>query len=491
MVLDKNAFWFGNNYTQDCPYGPFSLECTNDSPNEPANLITRIFKDMTIDTSKIDRFLTVKYTTEADKTYEGCGQTWQTGPSRIIDVDPLSSDTIYHPLDTKLQPEMTWDRTPGELYTIIIYDAGSHIAHAIHINYNETEVIKPYSGPLNPTSRANVYAFLLFKQKSFINLTEEWRAKLANPMVSTSYNISDAITELQLEGPIAVNVIRVTADLYSVQTFINRHILNNCAYFVSEALKSHNRSFIPYGVSLSVMMYIKFTSLPIQFDSCCKKYNFPQDDNVNLNPIGNGRLKTYQARTGSPVSVQLVKRTIYPMATNFNGALHTLIAVDPDVPSSSAGTQDKPLLHWFVANIPDGVVSNGTEIKSYIGPAPPDKNDHTYYFLLYEQKSQLSENITEMYAGNDCSGSLSGRCLFDVSRMVSDNNLKLVGASWFKATNDEYVRHNHANRNRDNIATICKGVAGYTPNCVVGHGERIVLSFSVLVLSIFSKLFIV
>ena len=39
--------------------------------------------------------------------------------------------------------------------------------------------------------------------------------------------------------------------------------------------------------------------------------------------------------------------------------MYTLMAVDPDVPFASAGTQERPILHMMVVNIVDGDVSTG------------------------------------------------------------------------------------------------------------------------------------
>ena len=41
------------------------------------------------------------------------------------------------------------------------------------------------------------------------------------------------------------------------------------------------------------------------------------------------------------------------------GDMYTLIAMDPDVPVDSVGTEAKPLLHWLVTNIPGGNVNSG------------------------------------------------------------------------------------------------------------------------------------
>ncbi len=78
---------------------------------------------------------------------------------------------------------------------------------------------------------------------------------------------------------------------------------------------------------------------------------------------------------------------------------HTLIMVDPDVPFPTVGTSQRPLIHWLVINAPRGNIHRGTELHSYKGPRPPNKEPHTYYFLLYKHNSGQPLNIvgTEGY----------------------------------------------------------------------------------------------
>ena len=75
-----------------------------------------------------------------------------------------------------------------------------------------------------------------------------------------------------------------------------------------------------------------------------------------------------------------------------------MLCVDPDVPSPTAGTQDRPLLHWQVINIENGDLSTGHVEKPYAGPMPPDNNPHYYYFLLYEQQMEINASTLMAYA---------------------------------------------------------------------------------------------
>ena len=75
-----------------------------------------------------------------------------------------------------------------------------------------------------------------------------------------------------------------------------------------------------------------------------------------------------------------------------------MIMVDPDVKNSDVGTNEFPLIHWMVSGIPDGIFSDGIEVHSYRGPAPPDQLPHFYYYMLYQQPEDVIISNTENYA---------------------------------------------------------------------------------------------
>nr|KAG5699896.1 hypothetical protein BaRGS_018195 [Batillaria attramentaria] len=66
-----------------------------------------------------------------------------------------------------------------------------------------------------------------------------------------------------------------------------------------------------------------------------------------------------------------------------------------------------------------------------------DPKPHRYYFLLFEQEKDLEPEKLD-YSAVNCSWAFRGRCRFDVMAMVSEHNLKLVGATWMTARFDEY-----------------------------------------------------
>ena len=56
------------------------------------------------------------------------------------------------------------------------------------------------------------------------------------------------------------------------------------------------------------------------------------------------------------------------------------------------------------------------------------------------------------------------RCLFDVKKFTSDNQLTLVGATWMVSEHSSYVKHMHiaGGKSPDEV---CIGVEGYAKPC--------------------------
>lgn len=83
-----------------------------------------------------------------------------------------------------------------------------------------------------------------------------------------------------------------------------------------------------------------------------------------------------------------------------NSKLYTVVMSDPD-PPDPAKPVFREWLHWIVANIPgaaDAEAAKGTEITSYMGPAPPI-GTHRYAFLLFEQPNQEPLQVEDPSGG--------------------------------------------------------------------------------------------
>ena len=96
------------------------------------------------------------------------------------------------------------------------------------------------------------------------------------------------------------------------------------------------------------------------------------------------------------------------------GEMHTLLMIDPDVDDNpTVGTKEKPIVHWLITNIPNGIVDQGDVTLSYRGSMlPADGTTNRYQFLLYQQDGAIDvipedytpgcdryiEDVTETYA---------------------------------------------------------------------------------------------
>lgn len=468
-AADRDLFWFGSPYKTRCP-DPMRLmiDCSNSAPNVEDSIISRVFYSQGLDANLVKKYIDVNYTSPAG-SYSGCGHTW-VKPEKQFTVDPLLYD-VYYPWDVRMQPSITWDAEAGKMYTLIIYDVGSHILHGVFINIeggdlSVSETILTYRGPLNPGGKDNVYTFWLFEQSGRINISDEWRTKFTNSMVS--FNMSDARRDLQLTGPVGLNWVLATADGYSIQSFIDRNIMNNCPLLFERALWNESRFFAKEDITnLQATLSVTYNTPAFFFSSCCTGYTYSATT-IEPSPLGNTLQRCGDVRSAVAPSIDIIKRTYLAAARTFVGTLHTLIMIDMDVPNPLVGTETEPLLHWQIVNIPNGTVELGDVVQTYRGPAPPDNTTHTYYFLLYEQNKHLNVADMARYVGQDCPASVAGRCLFNLALFVLESASPTIpiAANWIRAENDEYVRYMHIQNGNDE-EDVCAGVEGFDIPCPV------------------------
>lgn len=464
--MNNTRFWYGTSYPARCPNPWGSVDCFNPHPYRADSLVSRVFgPGYVLQSSLITTFLSVTFETGTG-SYSGCGNVWTVTENRRIDLDPTVTN-IYRPWSVRNRPTMTWSANHSELYTLIVFDTGYLINHGIFLNIpgnniSQSEIFKDFHGPRPTRGTPNVYAFLLFKQSGRIQLSEEWRQKLGNSMTSSgpnAYNMTDAINYLNLTGPVAMNWMSIAIDAYAVQLMINDRILFACPNLVSEALKNHNRTFIPKGASMTVFVDVTFSPSAVTFTSCCTTYSKPQRS-FQLNPLGDASVGSWDVRSDANPVPELSVLGFYMQRKNFTGKTFTLLCVDPDVPRATAGTQERPLLHWMVVNIPEGRVAEGDTVMTYRGPQPPD-TAHYYYFLLYEQNNLINTTEAVNYTSPP-----NSRYLFDISSFTSDNSLSLVGASWFVAKPDEFTRQLYT-ASGGNVTSLCAGQPNFATPCPV------------------------
>ncbi|KAL3265391.1 hypothetical protein HHI36_009597 [Cryptolaemus montrouzieri] len=126
---------------------------------------------------------------------------------------------------------------------------------------------------------------------------------------------------------------------------------------------------------------------------------------------------------------------------------YTLIMLDPDAPSRRTPFW-KYQLHWFIGNIQDGNINNGTTIAEYIGAAPPQNSGpHRYIFLLYEQKVHLQ--YVEKYIPENV---FTGREKFNLAKCVDEYSLgNPVAINFFHSEWDVYVRNIYGKMGFENV----------------------------------------
>ena len=97
-------------------------------------------------------------------------------------------------------------------------------------------------------------------------------------------------------------------------------------------------------------------------------------------------------------------------------------------------------------------------------------------FALFKKglKLPLNKGFKNMFellqSCTQTSMSVFCRCLLNINGLVSDQNLKLVGVTWMRATTDIYVAFQHIYINGDNASQWCTGMPGYKGdmNCPTG-----------------------
>ncbi|KAL4224212.1 hypothetical protein ACF0H5_017665 [Mactra antiquata] len=491
-MLDQDLFWFGNSYAERCAGNTNFALCPNTKP-DAKSIATRIFQT-NAPLLAIDRLVELQFESSG-KNYNGCGNQFRTTETWRLSVDPLS-DTIVYPWYVRHLPSMKWDHQDGDMFAMIVLDVGNTILHGVYTNIPgddiaSAEAIKSYHGPLTTADGHNPYIFLLFKQFGQLVLPEKWNSTF-NPDPNTmswgtpTWTFEDMASELNLTGPVGVNFIVATGDEYAAGIMMQRQIVSMCPIYTARELRSETRPFIPSDVLLDVWIDYDFTNEMMHFNVCCKDYTYMQRD-FSLNPLGNPIYPTAEVRTGLPLTISFRKLGYYATSKVFTGKTYTLIGFDPDVPNAAVGTESRPLLHQMVTNIVNGDITTGHVGLEYSGPNPPD-TVHTYYFFLYEQESPL--NATELmlnYTGDNCYSSLVGRCLFDINQAVAENNLTLVGATWFRATKDPYVLKRRVDSGMDE-AEECKLQPNYPLVCETSGSNIITTSvFIVAVIFLFIK----
>ncbi|XP_073818982.1 protein D3-like [Musca autumnalis] len=116
------------------------------------------------------------------------------------------------------------------------------------------------------------------------------------------------------------------------------------------------------------------------------------------------------------------------------GALYTLLMVDPDAPSRQDPTY-REALHWLVINIPGKGISKGQTVAEYIGSGPPDGSGlHRYVFLVFKQEKNISTD--EFISKTSLEGRLNVKTRDYITKYKLGNP---VAGNYYEAKYDEFV----------------------------------------------------
>ncbi|GAA5926503.1 hypothetical protein JCM3775_001036 [Rhodotorula graminis] len=103
----------------------------------------------------------------------------------------------------------------------------------------------------------------------------------------------------------------------------------------------------------------------------------------------------------------------------------TVVVADPDAPSRD-DQKWSPFLHFVLADVVPGKEA-GQSVVTYMGPAPPQgTGPHRYAILVYAQAVDHTPELP---------GQPDDRQSFPLGQFVKDNQLDLVGATFFYAEN--------------------------------------------------------
>jgi hypothetical protein len=124
-----------------------------------------------------------------------------------------------------------------------------------------------------------------------------------------------------------------------------------------------------------------------------------------------------------------------------------LFILGPDGPAASFGAY---VQHMLITNITGSNITTGTAINPYLGPGPPDANDHKYVYLVYEQPEGFALTADQITA-------LNGRANFNLTTFVEEHNLgPAVGINWVYVQNDEWANFELEGLGFESVGSLCE-----------------------------------
>ncbi|XP_076451158.1 uncharacterized protein C56G2.4-like [Babylonia areolata] len=465
LMQNTEYFWFGKGkYSASCPDSlKGTVPCWNPAPNFQS-ILTRMRMSDDNDTSGIEQYLRVHWGPIPADSYRGCGSRIQV-PATDKHVDPVH--TIYtDSWALNHKPHVSWQRQGNDTYTLAFWDAGWFQLNGLWININGerlmgAEEVVSYRGPLNPMPRKNPVLIALFRQSQQVDRATAFTAVTAQLKKHGYVKMNTLMTDLELDGPVAVSVVRNSVDTFSAQYGIRLHLINSCPYLLDKAMRiSSSRDQLPWNVTaahLSVSIEVTYDRPAVEFESCCQTHKMPRG-RVEVDPRAPEALDTVHTRQAPVVTLTPTDITDDMYFFSVPGRYFTLLFVD--LTQSTINVTNKAVVHWQIINIRDPKLATGETILAYEAPhttvASPERR---LAFLLMEQSRALTrQEVTALHTANCV------RCNTDVQKLMTDLNLTLVGMTKLRSKMDDFARRRIYTEGGSK-ADACAGVAGFADPC--------------------------
>ena len=97
-----------------------------------------------------------------------CGNTWDLpeGDPGQFSVDPLADD-VHHPWELRKLPTFSWTSQHNDFYTLIMYDVGYFVPHAIYVNIRSNDIAHAEVHFMNPTPNGPQKIYLSHFERCF------------------------------------------------------------------------------------------------------------------------------------------------------------------------------------------------------------------------------------------------------------------------------------------------------------------------------------
>jgi len=417
------------------------------------------------------------------EAYVACGHAFPEVPDTgsSIRVDPTTEAVNVSIAMAQNTPTFSWGK-PGQLYTVIAWDAGSTFLHAIYINAEQNmasgQPVKAYGGPQNNRPFGNTYVFVAIPQPNnqrldFAAVTGTLYAIISQGTFGT-FNFESFFNTyftMDLLSSAHISLLNIPGDALGAKLAERRGetadfcpLYASRSYYLQRALSWSmllgqtewagkagafyaltNFSPTAYMTSLNVSVGVTWRADDTEFESCCSNHKFLRSQLTADSFMSPSRAeRPVQLRNKPDVELKPMKGQ-KDRFTFESSKMYTLMLVDfgNDFMNKSATPPPEPtfVVHWMVADITGSKVEQGNEIIPYFGSNPFSKNSpRMYTFLLMQQDAPFDTSNLQQYVQGTCRD-YPQRCFWKVPSMVMGLGLgPLRGVQWYFAEQDAFAR---------------------------------------------------